>query len=173
MLLGYLGDEKYGLWSTILSIISWVNYTDIGISHGLRNVLTKAISLKDYEKAKKSISTAYIVLTTISVSLLLLSIIFVFTLNWHDVFNTEIDMRFTLGISMAFICVNFVLALSNTIFYSFIISQSCVAQLHYSGSDIAGILFLRKTVPSNLVLHFNIIRKHNINSLYYKYNSIN
>ena len=60
---------------------------------------------------------------------------------------------------MAFICVNFVLALSNTIFYSLQLShrvalRNCIIQV----LNIAGILFLRKTVPSNLV-SFQYFRK--------------
>ena len=43
-LLAYLGDEKYGVWATILSVISWVNYCDIGIGNGLRNILTVSIT---------------------------------------------------------------------------------------------------------------------------------
>ena len=49
---------------------------------------------------------------------MLLSIVLLFSLDWHSIFNTDIDMRMPLGISFAFICVNFVLALSNTIFYA-------------------------------------------------------
>lgn len=153
LLLSYLGDEKYGLWSTILSIISWVNYCDVGIGHGLRNVLTKALSLKDNENAKKAISTAYIILSCISFTLLLLSIILVATLNWQNIFNTEIDMQMPIGISMVFICSNFVLALSNTIFYSMQLShkvaiRNCVIQV----LNIIGILFLKMYTSSNLVL---------------------
>lgn len=153
LLLSYLGDEKYGLWSTILSIISWVNYCDVGIGHGLRNVLTKALSLKDNENAKKAISTAYIILTCISFALLLLSIILVTTLDWKNVFNTEIDMQMPIGISMVFICLNFVLALSNTIFYSMQLShkvaiRNCAIQV----LNIVGILFLKRFTCSSLVL---------------------
>lgn len=153
LLLSYLGDEKYGLWSTILSIISWVNYCDVGIGHGLRNVLTKALSLKDNENAKKAISTAYIILSCISLALLLLSIILVTTLDWKNVFNTEIDMQMPIGISMVFICLNFVLALSNTIFYSMQLShkvaiRNCAIQV----LNIIGILFLNRFTCSSLVL---------------------
>jgi O-antigen/teichoic acid export membrane protein len=153
LLLTYLGDLQYGLWSTILSIISWVNYCDVGVGNGLRNVLAKALSLKDFEKAKKAISTAYIVLTGISSFLLLISMILLFSLDWHSIFNTDIDMRMPLGISFAFICMNFVLALSNTIFYSIQSSHSvairhCIIQF----LNIVGILFLIKYTHSSLVL---------------------
>ena len=153
LLLNYLGDLGYGLWSTILSIISWVNYCDVGIGHGLRNVLTKKLSVKDYECAKKVISTAYIILTGISIALLLLSVGLLLSLDWHSIFNTDIDMRMPLGISFAFICVNFVLALSNTIFYSIQSSHSvairhCIIQL----LNIVGILCLIKYTHSSLVL---------------------
>ena len=54
LLLSYLGDEKYGLWSTVISVISWINYCDIGIGQGLRNLLSKELTQKQIEKAKKS-----------------------------------------------------------------------------------------------------------------------
>ena len=68
LLLSYLGDTRYGLWAIILSIISWVNYCDIGIGHGLRNILAKEFTCSDWKKAKKTISTAYIILSFIFIS---------------------------------------------------------------------------------------------------------
>ena len=44
ILLNYLGNEKYGLWATLLSVINWVNYFDVGIGNGLRNLLAKELS---------------------------------------------------------------------------------------------------------------------------------
>ena len=52
LLLNYLGDEKYGLWSILLSVITWINYCDVGIGHGLRNVPIKRFSF-DMEEVKK------------------------------------------------------------------------------------------------------------------------
>lgn len=153
LLLSYLGDTQYGLWSTVLSIISWVNYCDVGIGHGLRNLLAKEFAEKQYEKAKSTITTAYIILTTISFILLCISIISVFTVNWHKVFNTEIDMTLPLGISFVFICINFVLALSNNVLYALQLAEqvsvrNCLTQL----LNIVGILLLMKYSSGSLVL---------------------
>ena len=58
LLLNYLGDEKYGIWVTILSIINWVNFCDIGIGNGLRNILGKEIVKSQFQEARKTVSTA-------------------------------------------------------------------------------------------------------------------
>lgn len=118
MLLHYLGNEKYGLWVTVLSVINWVNYFDVGIGNGMRHLLAKAIANGDREKASRIVSTSYIVLSIIaSVLLLMLITLTVFT-DWNTIFATSISMRPTLMISFICICVNFVLCLSTTILYA-------------------------------------------------------
>ena len=52
-------DEVLGLWFTILSILNWILNFDLGIGNGLRNHLSTALSLKDKEKAKGYVSSAY------------------------------------------------------------------------------------------------------------------
>ena len=153
LLLQYLGDEKYGLWATIISVISWINYCDIGVGNGLRNLVTRELTQKKYEEVRKSVSTGYIVLVVISGILLLISIICLLTLNWHKIFNTDIDMQLPLGISFAFICVNFVLALSNSLLYSLQLSErialrSCLVQI----INIIGLLILNSVSDGSLVL---------------------
>ena len=118
LLLRYLGEEKYGLWATILTVTSWITYFDVGIGHGLRNILTTRLEEKNMRQAQKAVSTAYICLTAISVLLLVVLCILTFSLDWYTVFNTTIDMRIPLFISFVFICVNFVLALCNTLLYA-------------------------------------------------------
>lgn len=152
ILLEYLGDTKYGLWSTILSIISWVNYCDIGIGHGLRNLLTSELTNKKMEQVKRTVSTAYAVLSIISVGLLVVSLFCVWKLDWYGIFNTDIDMRFPMGISFSFICVNFVLSLSNYILYALQLSErvailNCLTQI----MNILGILVLRQVSQGSLV----------------------
>ena len=44
IVLGYLGTGLYGIWATVLNVVSWVNYFDIGISNGLRNKLSASLA---------------------------------------------------------------------------------------------------------------------------------
>lgn len=112
LLLSYLGEEKYGVWSTILSVVNWINYFDVGIGNGLRNELTKDVELKDDAGANQAVSTAYIVLSCISGSVLVIGCIAIGLLDCNDIFNTSLNVKPALGISFIFICLNFVLALS-------------------------------------------------------------
>lgn len=111
LLLKYLGSEQYGIWVTILSIINWINYFDIGIGNGLRNMLTEELAQKEFSKAKSSVSTAYVSLSVISSVALMIASVFVLLLNWKTVFNTNINVQIPLWISVAFICINFVMSL--------------------------------------------------------------
>lgn len=134
LLLSFLGDEKYGLWDTLLSIINWINYFDVGIGNGLRNVLSKEIAEGKKDEAHKSVSTAYTILSIIAGSVLLVLIICVCLFDWNTIFSTKIEMRPTLTITFVFICINFVLALSNILFHSLQQSENvsirgCLVQL--------------------------------------------
>lgn len=152
LLLGYLGDEKYGLWSTVLSVISWINYCDIGIGNGLRNILAKELTLKEWKKAKKSVSTAYVILSAISMLLLIVLVILVFSANWYAFFNTNIDMRATLLISFICICINFILSLGNIILYALQLSEQ-IAFINLSANiiNLLGVIILSWFSHGNLV----------------------
>lgn len=153
LLLQYLGNEKYGLWSTVLTVISWFNYCDVGVGHGLRNLLTKELTNRKYEEVKKSVSTAYVILTLIASVLLVVSIICVYLLNWKAIFNSNINMRVPIGISFVFMCINFILALSNTLLYALQLSErvaliNCLVQV----INIIGLIILQYISSGNLVL---------------------
>lgn len=152
LLLSYLGDEKYGLWATILSIVNWVNYFDVGIGNGLRNILTKEIAENKKQEAQKSISTAYVILSFISVVLLLVVLICIYILDWKHILSTNIDMRLPLTVSFSLIITNFVLSLINIVLYAlqkseFIAICNVIIQI----MNLLGLIVLKKTTESSLL----------------------
>lgn len=118
LLLNYLGEESYGIWATILSVINWINFFDVGIGNGLRNLLAKELEQNDSKSAKFSVSTAYVVLSAISSITFLVGSIIILFLNTFIIFNTEVNVKPALFISFTFICINFILALCKNLLYS-------------------------------------------------------
>lgn len=90
-LLLYLGDKHYGVWVTIYGLFITIYFMDIGISLGLKNKVTEALSIKDYDLAKIYISTAYVAIIIISTFILALGILFVFIFEMNQIFNIDIQ----------------------------------------------------------------------------------
>lgn len=151
LLLRFLGDEKYGIWTTLLSVITWINYCDIGIGQGLRNLLTKELVKRRYNDARKSVSTAYIILTVISIFIWIILIVSVYILDWNNLLGTSLPVDVTLAITFTFICINFVLALGNTIYYALQISERVsVRNIVVQILNIIGVIFLGMTDRGSL-----------------------
>ena len=177
LLISYLGIEKYGLWATILTVISWINYCDIGVGQGLRNLLTIELTKKIYEQARLSISTAYVILSIVSFVFLVISVIVICCFDINKLFNTSLAIKLPLLASCFFVCINFILALSNMILYSLQLSEivpirNCIAQLInivgikilsiYSTENLlyVSILFGLSTSITYLSSTFNLIRRY-------------
>lgn len=95
--LDYLAEEEYGIWLTLSSMLAWIAFFDIGLTNGLRNKLTEALSIGDMRRAKIYISTTLLLLTVIvSLLLFLFAISFCF-IDWQIVFNTKLVSSDYLG----------------------------------------------------------------------------
>jgi O-antigen/teichoic acid export membrane protein len=123
LLIHSLSSYKYGVWLTITSIITWLNFFDIGLGNGLRNKLSIALAEKDDEKGRILISTSYFSIGVISI---IFVIVFYFVspfLNWVDILNVDISMSKevtkTIYIVMILFCVSFVLNIINSILLAF------------------------------------------------------
>lgn len=118
VLLNYLGEESYGIWSTILSVINWINYFDVGIGNGLRNMLAKHIDKGEKDEASHAVSTGYVALSMISGLVFLIGSILILLVDVNLIFNSNINIRPVLLVSFACICLNFILALSKVQLYA-------------------------------------------------------
>lgn len=89
LLLKVLDAERYGIWLTISSIITWFTFFDIGLGNGLRNKLAEAIATGKVELARVYISTTYAILGIVCAGLLVIFNVVIPFINWQSVLNTS------------------------------------------------------------------------------------
>lgn len=152
LLLNYLGEESYGIWVTILSVINWINFFDVGIGNGLRNLLAEEIEKKDANGAQESVSTAYVALSLISSIAFIVGTVVILLLNCYVVFNTATSVKPALYISFAFICINFILTLCKTQLYAVHQAEKIgFMSVMVQFINLIGIFFLSLTGAGNLL----------------------
>lgn len=89
MTLGYVSSEIYGIWLTLSSIMIWLNFFDIGFTLGLKNKLTEAIALKNWERGKTLVSTTYFMMIVIFVPLCIILELIIPHINWAFFLNVN------------------------------------------------------------------------------------
>lgn len=121
--INYLDIEQYGIWMTLLSVMSWVAFFDIGLGNGLRNKLAEAVAVNDIRLAKTYVSTAYIAISFIAFLFFVILLAALPVVNWTKLFNTTspgnaelLKVVFVVGFFFLF---NFVLSLCNQMFYAY------------------------------------------------------
>lgn len=111
LMIHYLGQEQFGVWSTLLTVMSWVVSFDLGIGNGLRNKVAEALAKNDRVEAAHYIASGYSLIGLIALSLWAVVTVASFFVPWQVVFNTqaipEATLRFTVQIAVFFIVLNF------------------------------------------------------------------
>lgn len=123
--LRYFNNESVlGVWFTLLSILSWVLYFDLGIGHGLRNKIAVTVTKGDRYATKKYISSAYCFLGLICIALAALLLICGRLINWNSLLNistAQLDrdsLNTAAAIAILSIILQFLLGLITSILYA-------------------------------------------------------
>jgi len=87
LVVGYLGSERYGMWLTMSSLVAALGPLDLGIGLGLLTVVSDAYGRDDRQAARRAISTAAAMLTTIAALAVVVFGIVYFLIPWARVFN--------------------------------------------------------------------------------------
>jgi O-antigen/teichoic acid export membrane protein len=87
IVLGYLGEERYGLWVTITSLTIGLSILDLGLGNGLVNAVAEAHGRDDPALARRYVSSAFFLLTGISLALALIFLSTHSIVPWARVFN--------------------------------------------------------------------------------------
>lgn len=117
-------NEVLGIWYTLLSVLLWFLNFDLGLGNGIRNNLVKALTAKDFEKARSVISSGMFSVGLVTILLFIIggiSISFV-NLNWlFNVKNNVISSQtLLLSASLVFLAIilRFFLTSITSIFYA-------------------------------------------------------
>ena len=84
-----LSQYEYGIWLTISSILLWIDQFDIGLGNGLRNKLAESLANKDFNTARKLISTTFLMSIIIIIPLTLFLLIIIEHVDCYAIFNTS------------------------------------------------------------------------------------
>lgn len=74
MFLYYLGKEQYGLWIVVLSMVSYLGLSNLGIAQSVSNFVASANAKRDYDGIRAIVATGF----WLYVMIVLIAIIFVF-----------------------------------------------------------------------------------------------
>ncbi len=110
--LGFLEQEKYGVWVTLSTIVNWVRLLDIGMGNGMRNKVAESIALKKHEQGRVHVSTTYAFLGIIFITFLAAFHLVNPFLNWQEILNTSIitdkELSKLTTVAVTFIVLGFV-----------------------------------------------------------------
>ncbi|MHC5021544.1 MAG: lipopolysaccharide biosynthesis protein [Planctomycetota bacterium] len=85
--IGYLGDERYGLWMVIASTISLFVFADLGVGQGLLNAISHAHGRDDREEVRRAVASAIALMSVVAtVIVVLFAAVYAFV-PWPAVFN--------------------------------------------------------------------------------------
>lgn len=132
VILDYLGTGLYGIWATILNVISWVNYFDIGIGNGLRNKLSEAQAKgADDSEVKSLISSAYVLLSAVVLGVMVVALIAFQFIDWNAMLNILESLygnvRAVVAVSFALMCIGFLFSICKSLFFA--VQQAHVVSL--------------------------------------------
>jgi O-antigen/teichoic acid export membrane protein len=108
--LHYLGNERFGLWMTISSVLAMVGFADFGIGNGVLNTVATAYGKDDWEGIRRAISSGFAVLTGVGALILALFFFIYRFIDWGNLFRaTTAVARTEAGPAMAVFAICFAL----------------------------------------------------------------
>lgn len=89
LMIHYLGQEQFGVWSTLLTILSWVTFFDLGVGNGLRNKVAESLAKGETREAGSYVASSYSLIGMIALALWIVVSAGSYFVSWQDVFNTQ------------------------------------------------------------------------------------
>lgn len=150
----YVSPDKYGIWLTLSSIVSWLAFFDIGLSNGAKNKVTESLARDDKETAREYVSTSYI---AIGVIFFIVFALFFFVnkwLDWSSIMAVDSSLKGELSVVMLIVvglfCLTMVINVVNSVISA--LQKPALSSLITTAGQIlvlCAIAFLVYTTKSN------------------------
>jgi O-antigen/teichoic acid export membrane protein len=89
LLLNYLGQERYGMFAMVTSLLGFMTFSDLGLGLGLQNRIPEYKINEDKTLIQKAISTTFFTLTGVAVALGILLFCGNFFIDWASFYNVH------------------------------------------------------------------------------------
>jgi O-antigen/teichoic acid export membrane protein len=106
----YLGKERFGVWVTISTIITWLGVANFGIGHGLTTRVSALQSDDDREEAYRSIFSAWVIVAAVALVVLPVCLVAASVLPWPSILNVSSPLAAEESTPTVIVCVLLVLA---------------------------------------------------------------
>lgn len=106
----YLGNERFGLWMTISSVLAMAVFADFGLGNGVLNTVATAHGKDDTKGIRSALSSGMAVLAAIAAAVMVLYFSVYPFISWGDFFRvTSTQARLEAGPALTVFVVCFVL----------------------------------------------------------------
>lgn len=171
LVINFVNAERYGIWLTLSSVLTWFTLLDIGFGNGLRNKFSEAVALDDIKEQRKLIHTTAAVLIIISAVIFILNVVFTDQLKWDEFLGVDASYRTELQqlvfLLISFFSLQFIFQIYNPIQYA-LQKPAMIARTILVGNALGliGILYLREfSEPSLFNLGF-VVMGSNVLSIF-------
>jgi O-antigen/teichoic acid export membrane protein len=93
--LRYLGEERYGVWVTMSSLLAMLSFTDLGIGNALLNAVAQAHGRDDRSAVRRLVSSAYTLLSGVGLVVGVIAIVAFSVIPWPQLLNVHSEIAVT------------------------------------------------------------------------------
>lgn len=93
MYLFYLGQEEYGLWLVILSIVSYLGFSNLGIAQSVANFVASTNAKNDYDNIKSIVATGFWIYVLIIILAMIITISMLLFIPLDDYLNVPESLK--------------------------------------------------------------------------------
>jgi O-antigen/teichoic acid export membrane protein len=81
-----LGDDRYGVWVLVVSIVGYMTILDLGLKQALIRFVSKFLGLDDYDRINSVLNTAFLIYLAVGIIVVIITIVLSFlAVGWFNI----------------------------------------------------------------------------------------